>query len=422
MSDMIYIQDDFGNQIPLLDDYGNMSVHVIMLYTEDKLTEADRKTVSDFAATDEMTKDALDGFALTSNPSKTRHILGELNSNIQKSTGASAVGKLPRQQSGFDYRKLAAAVAVLIVIGGATFFGSQYFGKDELADNGSVKTMKYEPPKRETVRELVMDSVVEEELLDNNNVVEAELSSSADEPTIIEEPKRELQKQAEVQAPQKDEVVEKLKSKTDDSKDIATSEIIANQQATDEDLIVLADVEEVEEEIADADQLAESSPVYTEQKAAGAAELDQERLKEEAEAANERADMVIAAFQDKARSSKKKQEEQGNQMEAERQALSDQSGAAKFPGGDIALYKFIDRKKIYTDAMKALNLNGAVTVSFDIEPDGRVSNAKIKSGENGLMNEDALRVVRSMPSWKPAKDSNGNAIRSSKTVVVKYGE
>ena len=41
---MIYIQDDFGNQIPLLDDYGNMSVHVIMLYTEDKLTEADRKT------------------------------------------------------------------------------------------------------------------------------------------------------------------------------------------------------------------------------------------------------------------------------------------------------------------------------------------------------------------------------------------
>ncbi|HAP68740.1 MAG TPA: hypothetical protein DCR04_03280, partial [Flavobacteriales bacterium] len=125
---------------------------------------------------------------------------------------------------------------------------------------------------------------------------------------------------------------------------------------------------------------------------------------------------------DKARSSKRKQEEQGNQMEAERQALSDQAGAAKFPEGDIALYKFIDRKKIYTDAMKALNLNGAVTVSFDIEPDGRVSNAKVKSGENGLMNEDALRVVRSMPSWKPAKDSNGNAVRSSKTVVVKYGE
>jgi len=414
---MIYIQDDFGNQIPLLDDYGNMSVHVIMLYTEDKLTEADRKTVSDFAATDEMTKDALDGFALTSNPSKTRHILGELNSKIQKRTGASAVGKLPRQQSDFDYRKLAAAVAVLIVIGGATFFGSQYFGKDELADNTSGKTVKNEPRKRETVRALVVDSVVIEELTNSNDVAEAEFVSASDKPTIVEEPKRELQKQAEVQAPQKDEVMEKLKSKTDDSKDIATSETGVIQEV--EDLVVLADVEE---EISDTDQLAESSPVYTEQKAAGAAELDQERLKEEAEAANERADMVIAAFQDKARSSKRKQEEQGNQMEAERQALSDQAGAAKFPEGDIALYKFIDRKKIYTDAMKALNLNGAVTVSFDIEPDGRVSNAKVKSGENGLMNEDALRVVRSMPSWKPAKDSNGNAVRSSKTVVVKYGE
>ena len=282
--------------------------------------------------------------------------------------------------------------------------------------------MKNEPSKRETVREVVMDSVVIEELTNSNDVAEAEFVSASDKPTIVEEPKRELQKQAEVQAPKKDEVVEKLKPKTDDDKNLAASEIIANQQATDEDLIVLADVEEVEEEIAEADQLSESSPVYTEQKAAGAAELDQERLKEEAEAANERADMVIAAFQDKARSSKRKLEEQGNQMEAERQALSDQAGAAKFPEGDIALYKFIDRKKIYTDAMKALNLNGAVTVSFDIEPDGRVSNAKVKSGENGLMNEDALRVVRSMPSWKPAKDLNGNAVRSSKTVVVKYGE
>lgn len=419
---MIYIQDDFGNQIPLLDDYGNMSVHVIMLYTEDKLTEADRKTVSDFAATDEMTKDALEGFALTSNPSKTRHILGELNSNIQKRTGASAVGKLPRQQSDFDYRKLAAAVALLIVIGGATFFGSQYFGKDELADNASGKTVKNEPAKRETVRALVMDSVVEEELLDNNDVVEAEFPSNVDERTLVEEPKLKLQKQAEVQAPEKDEVVEELQSKADDYKNLAASETVLVQQAEDEDLVVLADVEEVEEETTEVDQFAGNGAVYTEQKAAESPALNQEKMKEEAEAANEGADMALAAFQDKARSSKRKQEEQGNQMEAERQALSDQSSVAKFPGGDIALYKFIDRKKIYTDAMKALSLDGEVTISFNIETDGRISNAKVKVGENGLMNEDALRVVRSMPSWKPSQDANGETIRSSKTIVVKYGE
>ncbi|MFT6211531.1 MAG: hypothetical protein ACJATE_002168, partial [Bacteroidia bacterium] len=32
------------------------------------------------------------------------------------------------------------------------------------------------------------------------------------------------------------------------------------------------------------------------------------------------------------------------------------------------------------------------------------------------------RVVRSMPSWKPSQDANGETIRSSKTIVVKYGE
>ncbi|MFT6760055.1 MAG: hypothetical protein ACJATS_001235, partial [Psychroserpens sp.] len=45
MSNTPYIQDDFGSQIPLLDDYGNLSVEAIMLYTEDKLTAADRKVV-----------------------------------------------------------------------------------------------------------------------------------------------------------------------------------------------------------------------------------------------------------------------------------------------------------------------------------------------------------------------------------------
>ncbi|MBI1288093.1 MAG: hypothetical protein GC178_11025, partial [Flavobacteriales bacterium] len=58
----------------------------------------------------------------------------------------------------------------------------------------------------------------------------------------------------------------------------------------------------------------------------------------------------------------------------------------------------------------------------DIEPDGRVTNAKVKSGVNGPLNEDALRVVRSMPKWNPAKDASGENIRSSRTVVIKYGE
>ena len=87
MSNMIYIQDDFGTQIPLLDGHGNLTVQVLMLYAEDKLTEDDRKIVNDFAATDEMAEDALEGFALTSNTSKTRYHLGQLNNAIQKKTG-----------------------------------------------------------------------------------------------------------------------------------------------------------------------------------------------------------------------------------------------------------------------------------------------------------------------------------------------
>jgi protein TonB len=97
------------------------------------------------------------------------------------------------------------------------------------------------------------------------------------------------------------------------------------------------------------------------------------------------------------------------------------SSVASFPGGEIKMYRFIERRKNYTQAMKNQGLNGTVTVSFDIEVDGRVSNVRLKKGVNGLLDEDALRVVRSMPKWTPAIE-NGEAVKSSKSVVVKYGD
>ena len=98
-----------------------------------------------------------------------------------------------------------------------------------------------------------------------------------------------------------------------------------------------------------------------------------------------------------------------------------ESEKARFPGGDIAMYKFIERKKNYTDAMRAQNVKGTVTVSFKIAEDGRVTDAKIQKGVTGVLDEDALRIVRSMPKWQAAKE-NGLPTETSKTVVIKYGE
>ena len=417
---MIYIQDDFGNRIPMLDGYGNLSVQALMLYTEDKLTEIDRKTISDFAANDEMVQDALEGFELASNPSKTRYHLGQLNREIQKKTGASTITALPRQQSDFDYKKLAAAIALLVVIGGATFFGTQYFGKKKLADNTQIETVSQKPPQAEALR-LAGDKFMAEDEESSTDVVEAEVTSTADGRNVESESEEDALKQAEIGTNREDISNEKIVAETKDKKaDISQNATAPKTIVTPESVgndVNLANAEDVAEDI---DLQTQSGAMYMSKAASEADNTRHENLKKEVKAANERADKVLAAIENQ-QSQSTKQKEFGRQVFAEQEATSNQSNDAKYPGGDIAMYKFIERKKIYTEAMKALDLNGAVTVSFDIEPDGRVANAIVKTGGNGLMNQDALRVVRSMPQWKAAKNANGETIRSSKSVIVKYG-
>ena len=50
-----------------------------------------------------------------------------------------------------------------------------------------------------------------------------------------------------------------------------------------------------------------------------------------------------------------------------------------------------------------------------------LTDAKIQKGVTGVLDEDALRIVRSMPKWQAAKQ-NGQPTETSKTVVIKYGE
>ena len=419
MSEMVYIQDDFGNRIAMLDDYGNLSVQVIMLYTEDKLSETDRKTVKEFAATDELTQDALDGYALTSNAPKTRHHLGQLNNDIQKRTGAAAVTILPRQESSFNYRKLAAAVAVLFVIGGSTFFGVKYLGKDQLAENAKVIPVEDEQSNTNVVIQEAEDTEISDAsvLKDENDVSQPEPSTLPDvDKTTKPVPASALKEETEPKlskATEEEKSVAKTKDKKPGSEKLAAVAALVKPET--ENVVVM-------EEPTQHNQIAQSGSIANNKREADTYDEQQQKLKADVVAANERADRVLKALNEKEQNLEKENEIPQLQMAAERKNVPKASNSAAYPGGDMEMYKFIERKKIYTEAMKALDLKGVVKVSFDIEPDGRVSNAKVKAGENGLMNEDALRVIRSMPQWEPAKDTSGEAIRSSKTVVIKYGE
>ena len=432
MSEKTYIQDDFGNQIQLLDSYGNLSIEVIMLYTEDKLTSTDRKIVDDFAATDKMSKDALEGFALTSNAGKTRFNLGELNAGIQKQSGAKAVATFPIAQDEFDYRKLAAAIALLIVIGGGTFFVSNYFGKTELAEN----VVKEEPStyklKEAPVSILVesdsANSVEEEtnvrtsEVLDTKQLPQPEKAKS--EAIVIEEVEL-MDSEAELE-----EIAEVL---IENASDIRQMPGRGNASVTTEAAGVQESIGQIQtvsskDDFA-ADEVVELAVLKSEEQARKELEsVSREQLAKASNVESERKRKVqessrLAAAEESSFADRDIAQEasRNNRQETAAETVSNTETSAKFPGGDIEMYKFIENQKRYTAEMANQNLNGVIIVLFEIDKDGSVNKPEIKSGVNGPLNADALRVVSAMPKWQPAKRPNGNPVKSARTVVIRYG-
>ncbi len=63
------------------------------------------------------------------------------------------------------------------------------------------------------------------------------------------------------------------------------------------------------------------------------------------------------------------------------------------------------------------DIQGRVFVNFVVEPDGSISNVAVIRGIGGGCDEEAVRVVQSMPKWNPGKQ-RGTAVRCSFTVPI----
>lgn len=72
-----------------------------------------------------------------------------------------------------------------------------------------------------------------------------------------------------------------------------------------------------------------------------------------------------------------------------------------FPGGESALYEFLESNKQYPEEAKRNNEHGRVIVTFVIEKDGTVTNPRILRGRTPSLDNEALRLVSIMPKWMP---------------------
>ena len=91
----------------------------------------------------------------------------------------------------------------------------------------------------------------------------------------------------------------------------------------------------------------------------------------------------------------------------------------EFPGGETALSKFISNSIIYPELAVEKGIQGKVYVAFVVTQNGKVANAKIAQGIDPALDKEALRVVNSLPLWKPGKQGGQN-VNVSYTVPINF--
>ena len=82
----------------------------------------------------------------------------------------------------------------------------------------------------------------------------------------------------------------------------------------------------------------------------------------------------------------------------------------QYPGGQIAMLKYIMENIKYPEQAMKKGIQGRVAVSFIVEKDGSISDVKPVLSVHPLLNKEAVRVVKSMPKWTPGKQ-NGKPVR-----------
>jgi TonB family protein len=92
----------------------------------------------------------------------------------------------------------------------------------------------------------------------------------------------------------------------------------------------------------------------------------------------------------------------------------------QYPGGDAARVDFLVKNIKYPKEAKKLGIEGKVFVSFVIQNTGAVTDVEVTKGIGGGCDEEAARVIKMMPNWKPG-ESKGKPVAVKVILPIKFG-
>ncbi len=81
----------------------------------------------------------------------------------------------------------------------------------------------------------------------------------------------------------------------------------------------------------------------------------------------------------------------------------------EFPGGQEAMMAFLRKNIQYPPMARENGIEGRVVLQFVVNKDGNISDIEIVKKLGWGLEEEAIRIVKIMPGWKPAKQ-NGKPV------------
>lgn len=91
----------------------------------------------------------------------------------------------------------------------------------------------------------------------------------------------------------------------------------------------------------------------------------------------------------------------------------------QFPGGEAKLYEYLAKNIEYPQIANESGIQGRVYITFVVEKDGSITDVRVLRGIGGGCDEEAIRVVKSMPKWEPGRQRN-KPVRVQYNLPIKF--
>lgn len=91
----------------------------------------------------------------------------------------------------------------------------------------------------------------------------------------------------------------------------------------------------------------------------------------------------------------------------------------EYPGGMSAMMRFIVKNLKYPEEAQKNGIKGRVLVNFVVDVDGTLTEIKVFQAVNPYLDKEAIRVVSSMPKWKPGRQK-GKPVKVKYTIPINF--